>query len=73
MLEDVSAKTSLAEMMEHYCEICKTVELQPSSKFKVRQTLTRFFDQKNLRQMKEGQEDMTCKYVGLKLHPTVNR
>ena len=60
-------------MMEHYSEICKAVGLQPNSKFKVGQTLTRFFDQMDLKQMKQGQEDMMYKYIGLKLHPYSER
>ena len=68
------SKTSLNEMMEHYSNICSAVGIESTcNKFKLGQTLTRFFDTADLHQSKDGFEDLTYKYVGLKLRPQSDR
>ena len=61
-------------MMEHYSNICAAVGMESTcNKFKPGQTLTRFFDTADLCQSKDGLEDLTCKYVGLKFRPQSDR
>ena len=60
--------------MEHYSNVCATVGMESTcNKFKLGQTSTRFFDTADLHQGKDGLEDLTYKYVGLKLRPQSDR